>query len=108
VVTSLAIAVHAAEGLRPIFRVANPSWVNQDVTWSADDSALLVERDAQGSVLLDARTGARFAAVDAERGSVLGGRREFSPDLRYTISYGDATWSLERLPPPTTRRRRTA
>jgi len=100
VVTSLAIAVHAVEGLRPIFRVANPSWVNQDVKWSADDSALLVERDAQGSVLLDARTGARFAAVDAERGSVLGGRREFSPDLRYTISYGDATWSLELLPSP--------
>jgi dipeptidyl aminopeptidase/acylaminoacyl peptidase len=100
VVTSLAIAVYAVDGLRPIFRVTNPSWVHQDVRWSADNSALLVERDAQGSVLLDADTGARFAAVDAERGSVLGGRREFSPDLRYTISYGGATWSLDLLPAP--------
>jgi len=50
VLSSLSTDVYAVEGLHPIFRTPNSSWMEEDVHWSNDDSALIVWRGSGGSI----------------------------------------------------------
>src|SRR5262249_33708544 len=100
VLSSLSTDVYAVEGLHPIFRTPNSSWMEEDVHWSNDDSALIVWRGSGGPILSVSSTGEPFAAVEKVSSSARASSRTIPPDLRYTISEGNGFWSLEKLPPP--------
>jgi hypothetical protein len=78
------IGVWGTAKLDPRWRVRNPSWVNQFVLWSGDDSAVMIVDDAQGVTLRDSTTG----------------QVEVLPDLRHRISKGRSAWEISFLPPP--------
>jgi WD40 repeat protein len=100
VVSTRSIGVWEVDGLRPVFRVPNPSSLPQDVFWSSDDSALLDVLDSTATVLLDSRTGRRIAAFPASKPASYPSIDTLSPTLTYKIARGGGTWDIRPLPSP--------
>ena len=98
--TAGAIGVWGAAKLDPRWRVRNPSWVNQFVLWSGDDSAVMIMDDAQGVTLRDSTTGQRFATIGLSTPGTYGAQVELFPDLRQRLSKGRSGWEVSLLPPP--------
>ena len=96
----VAIDVYDADSLRLLLRVPNPTWVYQDLHWSSDNSALVVDRYGQATALLDSATGETFATIGVKRGSTFNEATIVSPSLRFSLSRGDGFWTIYPLPPP--------
>src|SRR5262249_19731896 len=86
VVTKRSIGVWELDGLRPVFRIDNPSSAGQEIYWSLDDSALRNKREEFGTLLIDSRTGHPFANVLVTKPGAARADDILSPDLRTRIS----------------------
>lgn len=94
-VTLATLGVWAIGPFRPIWQVRNLSSVHQELRWSSDDSSLMVLHDQLGTLLMDGRTGERFANLMAKPAAYF-----VLPSLRYRISRGNETWEMLPLPAP--------
>jgi hypothetical protein len=83
------IGLWAVGQSRALWQVRNFSSVFQDVYWSIDDSALIVNYDALGTSLLDSETGERFANLTVTKPGAFATQEIALPSLRYRISQGD-------------------
>jgi serine/threonine protein kinase len=76
---------------------------SQSAVWLALDG-FLGRKVALKEILLepsgDTATGATFATIDTEGGSTFNPATIVSPNLRFTLSHGDGSWSLFPLPQP--------
>jgi WD40 repeat protein/tRNA A-37 threonylcarbamoyl transferase component Bud32 len=100
IISPSALELYERSPLRRLWKVSNASSVDQEVQWSADDSALIILNDSLGTSLLDSRTGARFANVAVTKPAAYSAQEVVLPDLRHRLSRGDGRWELWDLPPP--------
>ncbi|HET6982634.1 MAG TPA: WD40 repeat domain-containing serine/threonine protein kinase [Myxococcaceae bacterium] len=100
VITRGSIGVWRTQDLQRIWRIPSPSPVEQEVYWSADDSALMILQDSLGTLLLDSATGERFATLSVTKPGAFSTQEVVLPSLRQRISRGDGSWQLWPIPAP--------
>jgi serine/threonine protein kinase/WD40 repeat protein len=98
--TLTTLGVWDLEGLKPAWRVHNPSWVETEIGWSGDDSVLILHYGAQGATLRESATGAALATIPSRKPAAFDGEERVLPNLRQRISSGNGSWELTPLPPP--------
>jgi WD40 repeat protein len=101
-VTTGSIALWDAETRRLLWRVANAFPARVHLSWSADGLGLLVDYEALGTELLDARTGERLARFLTTKLSGWPSATYVQPDLRAKVVMTRTHWERRPLPEPAT------
>jgi hypothetical protein len=101
-VTTGSIALWDADTERLLWRVANAVPARVHVNWSAGGSALLVDYEALGTEVLDARTGERLARFLTSKLSAWPAATHVQPDLREKVVMTRTHWERRPLPEPAT------